>query len=497
MQLIKKLIIIFLFLIEPVSFGQKINSSKRFELKSAPDKLVLMNFLRNRQYQTLLEKLDGYLTSALQDFNSEKDLWLAFETFKIPYSALEPFLNEMIKQNPLSSSAYAARALYYVKTGWNIRGYGWAKDVSQSQWDGMQKYFEKAVDDAIRGLNLNPQNIMCYDVLITIWMHFSDKQVIRMYLNEALRINPYSLQIRLAYMWSLLPRWGGSHEEMLQFAKESDEFATKNPKLKILYGYVPFDQGWSYEGSGDCKTAISFYTKALSYGEGPRFYEYRGDCYFELEDYQKALNDFDKALQLWPQNAEILRKKGMILHTLGRSDEARQILETASKISPTDRYIQNTKQRLDRESANDHISNGVELDRQGKSVEAILEYDLAVKEQPDDYLAYYNRGVALMKLGHYNEAIRDFEHAIARNVSYVSAYYNIGWILIRQNKLDDAILAYTRAITLKPDNAASYLNRSYAYYLKDNRTEAENDLKKACELGNNDACKQLKELRSK
>jgi tetratricopeptide (TPR) repeat protein len=493
MQLFKKLILIYLLSALSVCFAQKV-ANKRFEMQSSPDILLLRNMLRNRQYQPLLDKLDRYLSSAIQDFTSEKYLWQAFSTFETPHKALEPFLNEMVKQFPTLSNAYAARALYYMTVGWDTRGYGWAKNISQAQWDGMHKYFNLAVNDALTGINLNKQNLMCYYILIKIWMHFSDGQIIRMYLNQALEVSPFSLYIRLAYMYTLLPRWGGSEEEMLSFAKESEEFASRNPRLKVLYGYIPFNQGWEYESKNEYKIAISFFNKALSFGDLALFYEHRGDCYNGLDEYQKALNDYDRSLQLIPQDADVLRKKGMILHTLGRSDEARLIMETASKLNPTDKYVQRTKERIDEEGANEHITKGVELDNRGMYAEAILEYDQAITEQPDDYLGYYDRGVALMKIGKLDEAIRDFEHAIARNVGYVSAHNNIGWIKLQQKKLDDAITAYTKAINLDPKKTESYLNRAYAYYLKNNLKEAGYDLKQACDLGSTEACNRYKEL---
>jgi tetratricopeptide (TPR) repeat protein len=494
MLLLKRITIIFLFILISFSYAQKIPHG-RIELGNKPDRIVLMNLLRNRQYKTLIKKLDDYLFYALQDYESEKNLWQAFGTFDIPYTALEPFLNEMIKQFPESSIGYAARAVYYEKAGWNIRGYGWAKDVAPAQWEGMRNYFIKAINDAVSGLQLNPHNLICYNVLIQICMNVGNKEATRKYLDEALKISPYSLNIRLSYMWSLLPRWGGSHQAMLEFARESEQYAAKNPKLKSLYGYIPFDDGWSLENSDDYKRAILFFNKALSYGERSVFYEHRGDCLFELEQYQLALQDYDKALQLLPQDEDLTKKKGMALHALGRSNEAKQVLETASKINPTDRHIQKSKERIIEEGADNHIRNGVNLDKLGKYEDAILEYNKAIMDNPDDYLPYYDRGVALMKLNRFDEAIRDFEHATARKINDESSYFNIGCIRIRQNKLDDAIIAFTQAINLKPDKSDFYMNRSYAYYLKGNRGQTINDLEKACNLGSDEACQKLKQLR--
>jgi tetratricopeptide (TPR) repeat protein len=494
MSLRKHYILVFLVILNFFNYAQKIPHG-RIELGNKPDKTVLMDLLRDRQYETLIKKLNDYLFYGTQDYESEKNLWLAFNTFDIYYSALEPFLDEMIKLYPESSVGYAARAVYYESVGWNKRGYGWAKDVTPAHWEGMRNYFIKAINDAVAGIQLNPQNLICYNVLIQIGMNVGNKEATRKYLDAALKVSPKSYEIRRSYMWSLLPRWGGSHEEMLQFAGESEKYAVKNPELKSLYGFIPFDKGWSLENSGDFKSAIIFFNKALAYGEQPVFYKHRGRCYFELENYQKALQDYEDALRLSPQDEDLLKSKGLALHALGRSGEAKQVLETASRISPTDKYIQNSKKWIDKNGADNHIINGVNLDREGKFEEAINEYNQAIMNNPDDYLPYYNRGVALMKLGRLDEAIRDFEHASARNVNDVSSYYNIGCIKVQQNKLDDAILAFTRAINIDPDKSNLYMNRSYAYYLKGDRNQTVKDLEKACNLGSNEACQKLNQLR--
>lgn len=490
----KQSVFIFLFAFISISYAQKIPHG-RIELGNKTDKIALMDLLRNRQYEALIKKLDNYLFYATQDYESEKNLCHAFSTFDIPYTTLEPFLNEMIKLYPESSVGYAARAVYYESAGWNIRGYGWAKDVTPAHWEGMRNYFIKAINDAVAGIQLNPHNLICYNVLIQICMNVGNKEATRKYLDAALEVSPKSFQLRRSYMWSLLPRWGGSHEEMLQFARESEKYAAKNPELKSLYGYIPFDDGWSLESSGDYKSAIIFFNKALSYGEQWIFYKHRGYCFFELENYQKALQDYDNALRLLPQDEDLLKSKGLTLHALGRTSEAKQVLETASMISPTNKYVQNSKKWINKNGADNHIINGVNLDKQGKFEEAIQEYNQAIMNNPDDYLPYYNRGVALMKLNRLDEAIRDFEHASARNVNDVSSYYNIGCIKIQQNKLNDAILSFTQAINLNPDKSDLYVNRSYAYYLQGNKNLAISDLDKACNLGSQGACQKLKQLR--
>jgi hypothetical protein len=78
---------------------------------------------------------------------------------------------------------------------------------------------------------------ICHDDLITISMHYAEKSATRTFFDEALKIDPGSVGVWVSYMWSFLPMRGGSHEEMLQLADESDKYLSFDSWLKVLHGY--------------------------------------------------------------------------------------------------------------------------------------------------------------------------------------------------------------------------------------------------------------------
>ena len=487
----KSLLFLFLFL-----NCSPLVSQTNYDLKVGPDKLTLLFLLKNRFYQPLEEKLNTFLQAAAQDVWYEDFLFRAFDSFDIGDPALDPYLNEWVQLFPASTNAYAARALHRMRVGWEIRGYRYARDVSERQWEGMRNYFKLALEDASAGLKLNPRHLPCYDVFITIGMHSADNTLSRRILDKALEVTPSSLQIRLAYMWSLLPRWGGSREQMLQFANESAAFTNQNPRLKVLYGYVPFDRGWELEAEGKYAQAIELFTQALSYGGRALFHMHRGDCYYNLKQYQTALQEYERGLEVSPQDVDLLRSKGEALLALGEVEAARAVLKTASELDPTDRMVQQQKEEAEDKTVESdaHINKGYDLQQQGRDVEAIREYDLAIKADPNERLAYYNRGIALRNLGRYDEALKDFRRAIERDSRDKSAYNNIGWILMRQEKFSEAVNAYSSCIRLNANDGASYMNRAYCYHKLGKIDYALSDMKRACDLGQKEACAQYERL---
>lgn len=74
----------------------------------------------------------------------------------------------------------------------------------------------------------------------------------------------------------------------------------------------------------------------------------------------------------------------------------------------------------------------------GKYQEAIKNFDLAIKYDPNFAEAYNNKGVSYKKLGKYREAIENFDIALKYNPQYPEAYYrhifNVFMATPRSNK---------------------------------------------------------------
>ena len=73
-----------------------------------------------------------------------------------------------------------------------------------------------------------------------------------------------------------------------------------------------------------------------------------------------------------------------------------------------------------------HVNRGVELRKNGMLEEAIIEYDSAIRENPEFALAFNNRGRAYFDLQEYEKAIGDFDESIRLNPQDSLAYANRG-----------------------------------------------------------------------
>jgi len=74
--------------------------------------------------------------------------------------------------------------------------------------------------------------------------------------------------------------------------------------------------------------------------------------------------------------------------------------------------------------------------------------DEAIRLNPQDADAYYNRGNAYGSLGQPERAIEDYAEAIRLNPTLALAYYNRGFTYKLQDKKAEAIVDFEKFITL-------------------------------------------------
>jgi tetratricopeptide (TPR) repeat protein len=113
---------------------------------------------------------------------------------------------------------------------------------------------------------------------------------------------------------------------------------------------------------------------------------------------------------------------------------------------------------------------------------AINAFTDAIRLDPNDVAAYFNRGLAYDNQHKFDEAIRDYTEAIRLDPNDVAAYYGRGLAYYKQHKFDEAIRDYTEAIRLDPNDVAAYVNRGGAYYGQRKFHEAIRDYTEAIRL---------------
>ncbi|HUL52193.1 MAG TPA: tetratricopeptide repeat protein [Opitutaceae bacterium] len=158
----------------------------------------------------------------------------------------------------------------------------------------------------------------------------------------------------------------------------------------------------------------------------------------------EAIQQFEAALRLAPNDATLHDNLGVTLEAAGRTAEARQQYEAAL--------------RLDPKYALAHSNLGNALLRSGDRAAAIGQFEEALRLRPDYPEAHYNLGGALDQSGRTTEAVPHLEAAVRLKPDFAEAHYNLGDLLDRLGRPSEAMAHYEAALRIEPNLAQAHDN---------------------------------------
>jgi len=198
-------------------------------------------------------------------------------------------------------------------------------------------------------------------------------------------------------------------------------------------------------------------------------FSYRmGVAYFNEGRIQMAFIEFQKALQLTPDNKDILNSLGLVYLKLENYDKARELFLKAISLDP---------------GFSDAYNNlGVTYVQRKQWPEAVQAFKKALSNPlyttPDKALD--NLGLAYYRIGQLESAIAAFKEAIKRAPSLPLSYYYFALALNKAGRYGDAATVITEAIEL---------DSSY----KGDKTKFAEDLKKRLPTASGDEASDFKD----
>ncbi|WP_394700136.1 tetratricopeptide repeat protein [uncultured Desulfosarcina sp.] len=205
----------------------------------------------------------------------------------------------------------------------------------------------------------------------------------------------------------------------------------QHPHPERIYNNI----GVSYGNIPDYENAIANYSKALEIKpDTPLYHSNRGFCYRKTNHYEKALQDYDRALSL----------------------DSKRIRDYAQRA-----YVYRKLKQY--QKAIDGFSRAI---------------DGNVKE---DWI-YANRGTCYLNTKNYAAAVQDYSKAIEMNGRYEYAIANRGQAYLEMGKLQKALADFNRAVKLDPKDAWNVAHRGEVHRRMGNYNAAKRDFQTALKI---------------
>jgi hypothetical protein len=157
----------------------------------------------------------------------------------------------------------------------------------------------------------------------------------------------------------------------------------------------------------------------------------------DLED--KAIVDFNVAIESGSKNADVYQGAGIIYGSKGELLKGIELLNTANMLEP--------------ETGGIYFNRALILSQLNRNDEAIEDYTMALRYQPEKaYEIINNRSNLLLLTGRFREAVRDLDYLISNNSNYFLYYYNRAYSKQKMGDNSGAFTDYIMALKLEPDD---------------------------------------------
>ena len=250
-----------------------------------------------------------------------------------------------------------------------------------------------------------------------------------------------------------------------------EEAVHLDPKNALLHFYL----GSIYYELNENILALKYFSNTIELDNTfASAYFWRAGIYEKiLQDHANALDNYDMAVYLEPENDRYRRDRGNFLYTvIGDFISARIDFHRAVEIDPLN-YL-NFQYR------------GVFYAMYGLHEAALEDYNAAIKLNSEETSNFSNKGTTLLFLGREKEAMENFNIALRLDNTNFRAYFDRGHAHFRLGMYNEAVLDFTEVIRINPnpiDYRNAYFNRAHLYRLladqSDNPTQAGYYLDKA------------------
>ena len=228
--------------------------------------------------------------------------------------------------------------------------------------------------------------------------------------------------------------------------------------------------GAAYRSQGQLlDKAVEAYEKTVELApQEAEFLRSLASVHYDLNHWAEAAELYDRAFAIEEGKAKDYNSWGGALYHLGKYEEGLHAIQKAIELEP--------------EAAGYHSNEALFLLGLKRYEEAEMAYRKAIELDPDFAMAHNNLGSLLSDLEHYEEAEAAYRKAIELDPKYAMAHNHLGNLLAVLERYEEAEAACAKAIELNPEYADAYVDQGRILYLQNKISQCIEAFRKAIEV---------------
>jgi tetratricopeptide (TPR) repeat protein len=279
-----------------------------FSLQAEPDKAKLRGLLESQKLAELDAEMSAYQAAYREGKIGDEEASKAFIALKTNNPDLRPAYDKWVADHPSSYAARLARGYYLMGLGYVARGSAYAAETPRPRFADMRKLFDQAMADLESSLKLDPRPTLSFGTMIAITQGAAELPRATEYLERAIAMDPKVYTARISYLHSLRPEWGGSLEAMRSFTEQSESSLLPHQVVRMKRvledskARAELERAQPLLEQKQFEAALQMYDATLAKAPSAHGFVTRGRVHARMNQHQKALADFDRALELDPQD---------------------------------------------------------------------------------------------------------------------------------------------------------------------------------------------------
>lgn len=169
----------------------------------------------------------------------------------------------------------------------------------------------------------------------------------------------------------------------------------------------------------------------------------RAVAYFELKDYENALLDYERAIQLNPDFYKPYYNRAKLKTARGETDAALKDYAEAIRRSP--------------DMSDIYLDRGQLFANSGNLTSALSDFNQAIQLDSKNSLAYFNRGNIRFQQEEFAEALDDFTQTVQLDTKFGKAFNALGVTQVMLNQRESGCLSLKQAKQLGYTEAQAYI----------------------------------------